>query len=193
MKGAILRSAGIEAPIILFSFPLEREIPDLVKYNLSPFVGSSSYLKSPQPGSRQSEQGTVGIHLKIDTGMGRIGCPAGRSSGALPAGTGVRMPDSGGASVLISLSSDSPDEEDIAFTKQQIRIFQGGCRNCSGGRNRSRYCPRCQFGGDYSLARSPLRYGETGYLSLRLLPRFPDGEKGCFQTRNGDGFGCLPF
>ena len=120
-EGIILRNAGIEAPIILFSFPLEQEIPDLVKYNLSPFVGSSSYLKSlNREAVRQNR--TVGIHLKIDTGMGRIGC--------LPEDAPGLCRQVGEYECLVQEGicthfpvSDSPDEEDIAFTKQQIRVF----------------------------------------------------------------------
>ncbi len=121
-EGAVLRHAGIEAPVILFSFPLEREIPDLVKYNLSPFVGSSSYLNSlNREAARQNR--TIGVHLKIDTGMGRIGC--------LPEEAPELSLQIRECECLIQEGicthfpvSDSTDDEDVAFTQRQIRIFR---------------------------------------------------------------------
>ena len=116
-----LREAGINAPIILFSSAVKAEIPDLIQYGLTPFVGDPGYAELLN--REASSQGRdIKVHLKIDTGMGRIGV---RPENALSL---ARMLD--GMSHL-SLEgccthfpvSDSPDEGDKSFTAYQIKLF----------------------------------------------------------------------
>ena len=64
----------------------------------------------------------LAVHLKIDTGMGRIGCPTEKAVEL------ARMiSDTGGmklAGVLTHFPvSDSGNEEDIEYTRKQIRVF----------------------------------------------------------------------
>ena len=72
-EAAELRDYGIEAPILLFSLCSKDEIEDLIKYNITPFTASIDFLKEIEKVcSRKGIQKEV--HLKIDTGMNRIGC-----------------------------------------------------------------------------------------------------------------------
>jgi alanine racemase len=74
-EGVELRESGISAPILVMGGIFPEEAKDLVHQDLSTSLSDISLAKEL---SRQAEkQGkTVGVHLKIDTGMGRLGmCP----------------------------------------------------------------------------------------------------------------------
>ena len=72
-EGVELREAAIQAPILLYSLPVARELPALVEHNLQPFVASAEQCAQIAAVARK-QQRVIGAHLKIDTGMGRIGC-----------------------------------------------------------------------------------------------------------------------
>ncbi|HZY31918.1 MAG TPA: alanine racemase [Candidatus Methylomirabilis sp.] len=69
-EGIILRRAGIEAPILLFGPAISKEeVEAVVEHRLQPTVCSLDQAR------RFSEAGlgTIRIHLKVDTGMSRLG------------------------------------------------------------------------------------------------------------------------
>jgi alanine racemase len=71
-EGAELRESGIDSPIYLLSEPFPESIPLLLKYDLTPTVYSRNFLvqlsREAQKKSRE-----VRVHLKVDTGMNRVG------------------------------------------------------------------------------------------------------------------------
>jgi len=68
-----LREAGIAAPIFLFTVADVSEVPRLVRFDITPFASDLAYIKQIEQEARN--QGKVAeIHLKVDTGMGRLGC-----------------------------------------------------------------------------------------------------------------------
>ncbi len=71
-EAIILREARIKAPIILFSIALDEEIEQIVDYDLIPFVGDFSYAENLNKEALNQGK-TLNVHMKIDTGMGRIG------------------------------------------------------------------------------------------------------------------------
>ncbi|MBN2659278.1 MAG: alanine racemase [Spirochaetales bacterium] len=120
-EAMILREAGIKAPIILFSIATGPEIEQIVSYGLTPFVADREYVKkiSNEAGLQNR---SVNVHIKIDTGMGRIGVqPDGAADLAevIHSLTGVNLE---GVCTHFPVS-DSPDPEDIDFTRKQIQIF----------------------------------------------------------------------
>ena len=72
-EGAELRAAGIEAPVLLYGLAADEELADLVGARLSPFLADADYARAVASAAQRVGR-TVGVHLKIDTGMGRIGC-----------------------------------------------------------------------------------------------------------------------
>ena len=72
-EGATLRAAGIDAPVLLYGLAAEQEIDDLVGNRLSPFVADREYAQLVSTAAARLGSPTA-VHLKIDTGMGRIGC-----------------------------------------------------------------------------------------------------------------------
>ena len=71
-EGAVLRRAGITAPVLVLGASTEGEIADGVVHGLTLTVCSAAMVRTLQKAAAAS--GMPGLmHLKIDTGMGRIG------------------------------------------------------------------------------------------------------------------------
>jgi len=121
-EGAALRSDGISVPILLFSQPLPSEIPEIIKNSLSPLVSDGEFIAMLAKTAAEAKI-RLPVHLKIDTGMGRMGCaPAEAPSLASQIATSTSLEYAGTATHLAV--SDSADPQDIAYTEQQIAIFK---------------------------------------------------------------------
>ncbi len=71
-EGILLRQAGIQSPILVLGAASGMEISDGVAHNLTMTVTDPRMVQAVQ--RHAAEAGRVGdIHLKLDTGMGRIG------------------------------------------------------------------------------------------------------------------------
>jgi alanine racemase len=71
-EGAELRESGIDSPIYVLSEPFPESIPLLLEYDLIPTVYSRNFLIQLSRGA-QKEDRKVRVHLKVDTGMNRVG------------------------------------------------------------------------------------------------------------------------
>lgn len=72
-----LRQAGIEQPILLLGGLYMSDPADLVEYRLTPSISSTARLDTYAECARRFQQ-PIGFHLKIDTGLGRLGLPPSR-------------------------------------------------------------------------------------------------------------------
>ncbi len=72
-----LRVAGIRQPILLLGGLYMSDPADLIEYNLTPTVSSTARLDTYADCARQHGR-PIEFHLKIDTGMGRLGLPPDR-------------------------------------------------------------------------------------------------------------------
>ena len=71
-EGIILRKSGISLPIAVFGGVLKEQIPELLEWGLEFIVPSTDVLNDTEKFCKaQNRHATV--HLKIDSGMGRIG------------------------------------------------------------------------------------------------------------------------
>jgi alanine racemase len=72
-EGAALRQAGILAPILVLSEQPETQLEELMRWHLVATAYSSAYLDALAREARESGGPTVRVHLKVDTGMHRVG------------------------------------------------------------------------------------------------------------------------
>lgn len=74
-EGASLREAGCTEPILLLGDTCDGQLENLIKYNLTPAIFS---LDTAEKLNTLAKWGgvTQPVHIKIDTGMSRIGFPA---------------------------------------------------------------------------------------------------------------------
>jgi alanine racemase len=120
-EGAALREEGIDAPILLFSQCLPEEIPEVIKNRLIPLVSDGEFVAILDRAA--AEAGVrLPVHLKIDTGMGRMGCsPAEAPAVARQIAACAALEYAGTATHLAVSDSAAPD--DRAFTERQIACF----------------------------------------------------------------------
>ncbi len=71
-EGIILRKSGISLPIAVFGGVLMEQIPELIEWNLEFFVPSTEVLYDTEKFCKAQNRRAI-VHLKIDSGMGRIG------------------------------------------------------------------------------------------------------------------------
>ncbi len=72
-EGVALRQSGIKAPILVLTPTLPSEIPILLKNKLIPQVSSVEGAKSISRAAGNLGLKNVAVHVKIDTGMARVG------------------------------------------------------------------------------------------------------------------------
>ena len=119
-EGAELRKAGIKAGIILLSQALPEEMGEISDLNLISLV---SDLESIEVLAANTRLRPLEIHLKVDTGMGRMGC---RPEKALELAIAIdksRKLKLGGIATHLSVA-DSRRLDDITYTKTQIALFK---------------------------------------------------------------------
>ncbi|MCL2185520.1 MAG: alanine racemase [Treponema sp.] len=121
-EGAELRQYGITAPILIFSQPHPEEIPKIVKSALIPFISDGKFAASLNEYA-ESKKIQLPVHLKIDTGMKRIGCSADESLSIARFISSCSGLELAGVATHFAVS-DSTEEGDIAFTQEQLESFK---------------------------------------------------------------------
>ena len=71
-EGITLREAGIKTPVLLFETTLAEQAKDIIDYKLIPTVCTYE-LAAALNRCAQKRKRVVDIHVKVDTGMGRLG------------------------------------------------------------------------------------------------------------------------
>lgn len=71
-EGIQLRVSGIDAPVIILGPSTESEIPDIIKYSLTPSVSDAGFVRRLEEQLTRASR-TLAVHVEIDTGMGRGG------------------------------------------------------------------------------------------------------------------------
>ncbi len=118
-EGAELRKGGDRGRILLLAPTVPEEIPLSLEMGLELMMPGESYLEALEDALSAAPAGvSVSVHLKVDTGMGRVGCSPekaidlARKITACPrmimAGTTTHFP-----------SADSKDPDDIRYTNNQ--------------------------------------------------------------------------
>ena len=121
-EGIELRNAGIIAPIISLSIPSIDEVQDIIVHDISPIVADEEYIEHLNDVAMKMEC-CVDVHLKIDTGMGRIGCTPNEAPLLAKKICDASNVHLAGVATHFA-SSDSTKDEDIAFTHLQLDTFK---------------------------------------------------------------------
>ena len=121
-EGEELRAAGITAPILILSQALPEELPGIVSLELTPLVSDEAFIEEASRAARQAGK-KLNLHLKIDTGMGRMGSkPEDAAALAAKISSGKYLHLEGTATHLSV--SDSIEAGHVAYTKEQLRRFR---------------------------------------------------------------------
>ncbi len=114
-----LRKAGITHPILLMTGCPIDQIPEIVRYQLTPLLfDSDSLIALSRYAARRGKR--VNVHIKLDTGMGRLGVPI---SEALPfIQTAVSHEGIQVEGVLTHFAE--ADLKDLSFARHQLEALQ---------------------------------------------------------------------
>lgn len=119
-----LRTAGIRGDILIFGYTPPGFAGELSRQNISQAVFNAGYAEELSAAAQEAGV-TVKGHLKIDTGMGRIGFPCGHPDDTLD--DLIRCCKLPGLSITGIFShfssSDDPSPEGVAYTREQQRRF----------------------------------------------------------------------
>ncbi|MFQ3620850.1 MAG: alanine racemase [Spirochaetales bacterium] len=117
-EGGELRRAGIHLPLLIYGLALPEDVPKIVDLDIATIVADLDGIDLFDRAAKQMGK-RARLHLKIDTGMGRIGC---KPEEALAL---VRRICSSSHLFLEGVATHFPisDEKDRTFTTTQIRLF----------------------------------------------------------------------
>jgi alanine racemase len=73
-EGAALRIAGIDAPVLLLAEPADDAVDVAVELGLTAVVCSDAGVRALARAAAEQGRGSLPVHLKVDTGMHRVGC-----------------------------------------------------------------------------------------------------------------------
>lgn len=121
-EGLLLREAGLTLPILVFNGAFGREHGALLRAGLTPVVYEPRHLQDlAEAAAGGAVDGPVDVHVKIDTGMSRLGVPG----DALPAFLDAlaACPQLRVAGAMTHLSSADTDAE---FTALQLDRLASG-------------------------------------------------------------------
>jgi alanine racemase len=118
-EGIELRQANITMPIQVFTAPMQVQLPLFIQYNLEPTLCDLSIARKLNALAREAGK-SVAVHVKIDTGMGRIGIAPHDALKFVEAV--MKLPN-----ILIKgiwTHFATSDEHDLTFTHKQLSAFR---------------------------------------------------------------------
>lgn len=118
-EAVALHAAGVDAQFIVLSAPPPEQASLCVEHGLEPVVCTEASVRALATAASAAAR-EIGVHLKVDTGMGRLGVAPAQLAGLLSLCRelpGVRV-----AGVMSHLPR--ADEADKSFSLQQITAFE---------------------------------------------------------------------
>ena len=117
-EGIELRESGINTPILILGGIYPNEVESLIKYNLSTSLSSSAIATSISEQAVHANK-IVSVHIKIDTGMSRLGIQPHEFTELLDHVSKFKNIKLEGIFTHLS----SADEEDPKITHNQLSLF----------------------------------------------------------------------
>jgi alanine racemase len=115
-EGAALREAGVKLPIVVLAGFAPGQETVVLEYGLTPVVSTPATLDLALATATSRRRLTV--HLKVDTGMGRLGFPAEEVEAAAASLAGSGRVELAGLMTHLACA-----DEDAAFTERQLDRF----------------------------------------------------------------------
>lgn len=112
-EGARLREGGVEAQILLLSEPETSAAPDLARWQLTPTVYSRRFLAALEDTGERFD-----VHLKVDTGMHRVGAGPDQVAGLVAALREAPHLELASLWTHFAVADEDPD-----YTRAQIELF----------------------------------------------------------------------
>ena len=166
-EGARLRDAGINAPILLLSEPVDGDAGAVIDLRLRPTVYGLSFVAAMAEAAARSARAPYPVHLKVDTGMHRVGADP---DDALTLAKHVAADD---RLDLEGMWTHFPvSEADRAYTRQQVDTLERLRAELAAGGVEPRIFHAANTAGalDYPAARLDMVRVGLGVYGLRPAP-----------------------
>jgi alanine racemase len=118
-EGRELRDAGIDARILVLSEPIAAAAPAVVAHNLTPVVYTANGIEALAKAVADAGAPPLAVHLKIDTGMHRVGCAPADAAALVQAIAGRPELELEGICTHLAVA----DEVDNPYTGSQLQEF----------------------------------------------------------------------
>jgi alanine racemase len=132
-EAAVLREAGFEAPILVLGSPPDESLPLFARYGVELTIATAEKARAAAAVAAAAGR-SLRAHLKIDTGMGRIGLPwlgleglAEELSGLAPRG------GKPGLEIVGAFSHLATADCDLDFAREQAARFLASLRSLAKG------------------------------------------------------------
>jgi len=120
-EGVLLRDAGVVAPVLVMGPSQHGGEDDMVMAGLTPVIGSAEDLAALAAVARRRSR-TIDAHLKVDTGMGRLGVPPDVAPALAADAARAGIAIVGLMTHFACADTDDPDDAD-SMTRDQLRKF----------------------------------------------------------------------
>jgi alanine racemase len=163
-EGVELRKAGVKAPILVLGGIFGGDVDQIFRFNLTPVAFRKDWLKLlSKEAERRNKR--VRVHLKVDTGMGRLGVPLAHWPTFLKEIQDFRKVEIEGI-----LSHFSMTEEEESFTQQQWENFLGAVKMA---KEKGISCKYLHMASSAMLAASPFYSGNLVRPGILLYGSYP--------------------
>jgi len=114
-----LRESGFTEPILVFGGEFEHQINEIIDHNLEISIFSKKFVDyvSRQPSAKNSR---IKVHIKIDTGMGRVGIPWQKATDFIRDVKQIKIFEIKGVYTHFA----SSDEHDKTYANRQLSRFK---------------------------------------------------------------------
>lgn len=119
-EGAALREAGIPGEMLVLGALLPEQAPEIVEHRFEAALSDMDFARRLDEVSCRRRGRPIGVHVKLDTGMGRLGFPLGRALEVIRELAGMRGLRLAGVMTHFA-SADEGGGAD--FTRGQIAAF----------------------------------------------------------------------
>ncbi|MGM0635359.1 MAG: alanine racemase [Bacteroidota bacterium] len=123
-EGIRLRKNNINLPILVF-YPQPEELTNLIDFNLTPSVYNLDFFDRLNQGLKNQERTDFKIHLKINSGMNRLGFDEHQIPEIIQRLEATKHIQLEGVFSHFAASGNAAEKD---FTKQQIQLFERVCR-----------------------------------------------------------------
>lgn len=164
-EGKVLREALPDAVILVLGCVLDEDIAGLFEHKLIPAVSSPRF--AAELNAKAQRRGIrVPVHLKVDTGMGRLGLSPKAWEGFLTELS--RMPHLDVEGMLSHFSSS--DEDDLGPSQDQLKRFQDAARQARASGLPVRWLHLASSNGIFRLPEAHCNMVRAGLFLYGLYP-----------------------
>jgi alanine racemase len=122
-EGVELRLSGITAPILVLGLTPAEKVQEVIKYNLSQALSTTELAEALSAEAQKSGK-VAKVHIKVDTGMSRIGVPPEEAVDFVKQILTLKAIEIEGIFTHFSVSDSVSNAEDKSFTELQIDKFK---------------------------------------------------------------------